>query len=409
MFDAMFSRLLRTLEPTSSTGLGKFRKYATIGDALGWDGVSFSEVCRVEDLKQTVLRKLRSYADSIPGESWAVDLGTGEINPKLFELAAEAAMEGEQEVADDIKVFIKDEPHKITKLTTNRYRLISCLSLEDQMVDRILFYPWVKAEVVAVDAVTAKAGWSPLPDGYKALEYQFPEEQALAVDKTAWDWTMPSWVVKAYFAIKMRQVREASREYQWICLRRIMDVVGPNAIFRLPSGERLQQQLWGLMKSGWYLTLSLNSMAQLCQHILAWERLNLPYELPLVWAMGDDIIARWRGPQWLLPIYQHNLAMTGCIVKHVIIDRQFAGFRFGDGTVTPLYKGKHQFTLRHLDPKNEVETILSYATLYALSADDWLRPYYSKCGATKANLRDWAMGLMPLSFDVPVEFRMWID
>lgn len=277
------------------------------------------------------------------------------------------------------------------------------------MVDRVLFFPWVMAEVAAVDSVTAKAGWSPLPDGYKALQYQFPENQALAVDKTAWDWTMPKWVVGAYFAIKMRQVRQPSREYQWMCIRRMHDVVGPGAVFRFPSGERVRQKQWGLMKSGWYLTLSMNSMAQLCQHILTWNRLTLPYELPLVWAMGDDIIARWRGPGWLISVYADNLAMTGCIVKHAIIDRQFAGFRFGEVAVAPLYKEKHQFVLRHLKPAFERETVLSYAMLYALSDDYWLEQYYKRCGVTEATLRDWAMGLAPMEFDVPVEFRIWHD
>lgn len=318
---------------------------------------------------------------------------------------AEGLKEKAADLADEIKLFVKDEPHKVSKLEEHRERLISCLSLEDQMVDRCLFYPWVASEVACVDSVTAKAGWSPLPDGFKAVWTTFPEKSSLAVDKTAWDWTMPGWVVLAYLAIKLRQTRGCTRDYQWMCLLRMMMVVGPGAVFRLPTGRRLRQRFWGLMKSGWFLTLSCNSMAQLCQHLLAWGRLRLRWELPYLWAMGDDMLVRWTLPRWLVKVYLHNLSMTGCIVKHGIFDRQFAGFRFSGELVTPLYKEKHQYALRHLKPAVEESTVLAYSLLYALSGDDWLVKYHDKLGVDEVTLRSWALGLTRFCFVVPRQFQ----
>lgn len=243
-----------------------------------------------------------------------------------------------------------------------------------------------------------------MPEGFKAIWYNFPEEEALAIDKTAWDWTMPPWVVALYFHVKMLQVRDATPEYQRMVLMRMSQVVGPDAVVRLPDGQRVRQHGWGLMKSGWLLTLSMNSMAQWGQHSLTWQRMKRHDSEPLCWAMGDDMLLSWRAGQALVDKYVSVLATTGCIVKHAIRSREFAGFKFEEDRVEPLYIHKHRFALRYLEPKLERQTLLSYGLLYALSCRSEMVDYACELGYSRAALYSWATGLTRMRQDVAVQF-----
>lgn len=313
----------------------------------------------------------------------------------------------------DIKLFIKDEPHKITKIKQGRQRLISCLCFEDQIIDRLLFYPWQQSEVNNPDGCASKTGWSVIPAGYaEMLKIFIEEEKCLAVDKSAWDWTMPPWVVMAYLRIKFGQTKNKTFSYMAACFNRFREVVGPNSIMRLPTGRRLRQLTWGLMKSGWFLTLSLNSFAQDAQHVLACERMGIRISMTL-WAMGDDSLIYWTLDKKLLEEYLRQLATTGCLVKFANWGREFCGFRVG-GTfdkplVEPLYPDKHKYNLAYLKPKLEKDTLLSYSLIYGLSKQTWLREFEEFCPIPMGIIQSsWARGLIDLKlyFELPPDFDL---
>lgn len=261
------------------------------------------------------------------------------------------------------------------------------------MVDRLLFYPWIAIEIDHVGEITSKAGWSPIPEGYRSLEATFPEELSVAVDKTAWDWTMPGWVVKQYVECKLAQCYDSGPAYERACMARVREVVGPGAVFRFPDGERLAQQGWGLMKSGWLLTLSMNSAAQYLQHVVACGRAGM--EVPYMWAMGDDMLikADWTSEQELA--YAKALATTGCLVKHVKRSREFAGFEFTQHQVIPLYQEKHKFMIAYVESDQEQETLKSYFMLYALvDGFGWVGELREKARfPVGPSFRSWARGV----------------
>lgn len=267
------------------------------------------------------------------------------------------------------------------------------------MVDKILFTPWYEAELKQPMATTQKTGWSPLPAGYQRLVAEFPADSSVAVDKTQWDWTMPEWVIRAYVDMKRYQLtEEVPPEYWTLVWARLYYVLGPGARFRMPNGVQWRQLGWGLMKSGWLLTLSLNSAAQGFQHALAWFRMGKTEPPPSVWAMGDDILAKMKLTEEELQLYWEKLETTGCKVKKIERRREFCGFDFvSDEVVNPLYPDKHQFILQHLDPAVEQETLLSYSLLYALSDLGWVKkiyPYQERALGPLAKL--WAKGLVKL-------------
>nr|QXV86396.1 RNA-dependent RNA polymerase [Solemoviridae sp.] len=296
-------------------------------------------------------------------------------------------------------MFIKDEPLTDDKIRDGRYRLIHCLAIEDQLVDRCLFHPWVGVEVRNVGSVVSKAGWSPLPGGYKALSTVFPDGGSVAVDKSAWDWTMPPWVVEAYLQVKKLQCHGWDDRYERAVRTRLAQVVGPLATIRLCNGLEFKQEGWGIMKSGWLLTLSMNSMAQLNQHALACFRMG-ENDPPLMWAMGDDSLIRMKHDAQVLDQYEKALATTGCLVKKSVLKREFCGVRIeGDleVSVTPLYIDKHKFVLSYVEPRYEQDTLQSYMLLYSLSADRWVDEYKDRLDLNYGPLYPlWAKGLIKL-------------
>lgn len=265
------------------------------------------------------------------------------------------------------------------------------------MVDKAIFYPWFGVEVNNPSRVTSKAGWAPLPGGYQMMGEVF-DANAVAVDKTAWDWTMPEWVIRAYVDMKQGQCKDWDDRYAWIVWRRLWFVLGPGTTFRMSDGIVYRQMYWGAMKSGWLLTLSMNSAAQAFQHSLAWTRMGRPGKLPKVWAMGDDTLLTsfpWLGEYW------RSLETTGCLVKKIERNREFAGFVLtGNGSayqVTPLYPDKHRFVLKHCG-EQEQEILLSFSLIYALSADRWFHEqaaHYADFSVGAPQIL-WAKGLTQL-------------
>lgn len=246
-------------------------------------------------------------------------------------------------------------------------------------------------------SVTSKAGWAPLPGGYQRMALEFPFELSVAVDKTAWDWTMPEWVIRAYVDMKLDQCIDPTDDYEELIWQRLNYVLGPGTRFRMSSGVEWRQTYWGLMKSGWLLTLSMNSAAQAFQHALAWRRAGLEGAVPPMWAMGDDTLCKM--PHDHLGEYEAALKTCGCLVKKVVPAREFAGFELtSDGKVVPLYPDKHQFILRYLEPDVECETVFAYSLLYALAGESWFDEIASRCPLPpKIVQQSWARGLTELS------------
>ncbi|APG75946.1 hypothetical protein 2 [Wuhan house centipede virus 4] len=249
---------------------------------------------------------------------------------------------------------------------------------------------------------TQKSGWSPLPGGYQRLLAEFPANESLAVDKALWDWTLPSWVIYIYVVLKFYQMKDSAEVdsglYWRLVWARLRHVLGPCTRFEMPNGLRWRQQFWGVMKSGCYLTLSLNSLAQEAQHVLAWLRCFGGESIPLLWAMGDDTLVRASLTDEEKQLYWDALESTGCLVKKMEYSREFCGFLFNsEDDVRPLYPDKHRFIMKFVRPETEQDTMYAFELLYALSKDRWvdcLRPHQQFVLGPAARL--WARGLIKL-------------
>lgn len=219
------------------------------------------------------------------------------------------------------------------------------------------------------------------------------------MDKKLWDWTVPAWVILMYYRVKLAQVKNPTPEYARALFFRFMELWGPRCRIRLPTGKVLRQTVIGIMKSGCYFTTSCNSMAQFAQHVLAWIRSGFKGPPPLLWAMGDDAIMEWLLSQLQLEEYLKQLATTGCLVKHALRRREFAGFELVTNDVArPLYPAKHQFMMRYVEPELEQQVLLQFALLNALDRDSWFKKVRHLCEfPVGEQFVLWAKGLLGVS------------
>nr|UXX19097.1 RNA-dependent RNA polymerase [Jilin luteo-like virus 2] len=268
-------------------------------------------------------------------------------------------LERGDEAADDIKLFIKQEPHKIAKLTEGRYRLISAVSVVDSMVDRMLFSEMHDLALASACLTPSAVGWSPIRGGYRLVRARFPG-RVLCADKSCWDWTVSGWMVDMAKELFKRLCLNPTERWCSLVDARF-DMLFKKAVFRVSDGSRYPQLDEGLMKSGCYLTILMNTVLQSIVHLVASARSG--EEPGDLLAMGDDTI---QSVPRDLDAYLEALKGLGVLVKPKVLDYvEFAGFEFTEHRCVPAYEDKHRFQLEHLDEEFAVDTLTAYQLLYA--------------------------------------------
>lgn len=336
-FDEEFRLALQDLDPKASVGFGPLSRLgATIGTALDYDPIR------------------------------------AEFNPSRVALLKDwtRIRMQEPEAPDPILVFVKPEPHSTQKLEEGRYRLISAVGMVDTMVDRVMF-GWLQRAVMSnVGRTPVMVGWSPYKGGYRHISLRFAGRRALCIDRKSWDWTVPGWLLKiarhviAELAVGAPQFWLDWLEKRWIALFR-------DAVFGFRSGERIQQPGWGVMKSGCYLTILLNSICQVILHFLACSRLGIDPQWELYFCMGDDSVQAVMG---MLNEYLDELRGMGSIIKEWTAseDIEFCGHKLGITSVRPVYLHKHMFKIITADRDLLPLLLSAYQCAYAHDQELWI-------------------------------------
>lgn len=278
-----------------------------------------------------------------------------EIVKARFDLLLEGAL-----VADNIKVFVKQEAHKLQKIESGKVRLISAVSLIDTFIDRILWGWLARACMSNVARTPCLVGWSPVRGDWRPFLELYANQAVLCLDKSSWDWTVVGWMVEAFnMFVKELAVGAPSFLYKMMDLR--MDLLFKHPVFQFEDGTIVQQGTYGIMKSGCFLTILMNSVCQSLTHYVANIRLGLPPAENEPRVIGDDTVQKSVVD---IGKYVKELERLGPIVKGAKVRHhvEFAGFAFGNGTVFPAYWRKHLFNMAH--SPNLVETVLSYQYLY---------------------------------------------
>lgn len=193
----------------------------------------------------------------------------------------------ERGLCDPVRLFVKNEPHPIKKIKEGRFRLISSVSLVDQLVERMLFGPQNNAEIQTWWKWPSKPGMGLLTQDqirlvWDDIRQKHQHHPAAEADISGFDWSVQDWELWSDLAIRINRgnftgnLRKAAIS-RFYCLM--------NSVFQLSDGTLIQQELPGLMKSGSYCTSSSNSRIR----CLMAEIIGSPWCI----AMGDDSVEGW--------------------------------------------------------------------------------------------------------------------
>lgn len=264
------------------------------------------------------------------------------------------------EHADNIKVFVKQEAHKAKKLEAGDVRLISAVSLLDTLIDRVLLGWLNRAVLNNVGRTPCLVGWSPVKGGWIQLNERFRNKPVVCMDRSAWDWTVKGYLVEMWLDVIINLAVGAPS--WWVDMVRLrFRLLFTKAVFQFEDGTVVEQAVKGIMKSGCFLTIILNSLSQSLIHYLAMHRIGKQMSYCEPYTIGDDtvqdgfpeIVEYARQTELLGP------TLKGVKIRHFV---EFAGFAFDGKVCWPAYWQKHLFNMAHsADIKG---TVQSYQYLY---------------------------------------------
>nr|QBF54038.1 P1-P2 [Luffa aphid-borne yellows virus] len=201
----------------------------------------------------------------------------------------------QQGLCDPIRVFVKGEPHKQSKLDEGRYRLIMSVSLVDQLVARVLFQNQNKREICLWRAIPSKPGFGLSTDGQTSEFLELladqmsttPEvvvarwrEYLVPTDCSGFDWSVAAWMLEDEMEVRNRLTLENNNLTRRLraCWLKCLST----SVLCLSDGSLYAQRVPGVQKSGSYNTSSSNSRI----------RVMAAYHCGATWAMamGDDAL-----------------------------------------------------------------------------------------------------------------------
>nr|AAA66950.1 p96 protein [Southern bean mosaic virus] len=188
-------------------------------------------------------------------------------------------------LCDPVRLFVKQEPHASRKVREGRFRLISSVSLVDQLVERMLFGPQNQLEIAEWEHIPSKPGMGlslrqqakSLFDDLRVKHSRCPAAEA---DISGFDWSVQDWELWADVEMIIvlggfgHKLAKAARN-RFSCFM--------NSVFQLSDGTLIEQQLPGIMKRS--LDLLTNSRIR----CLMAELIGSPWCI----AMGDDSVEGW--------------------------------------------------------------------------------------------------------------------
>lgn len=329
-----FNSALKDLTPTSSVGCCSMSVFGpTIATALKFDGLSFDQE-RVHLLKIAVFGKIKSI------------------------------LEGSY-VPDPINTFVKPEPHKVEKIADGRERLIMAVSLEDTIVDRMLYTQLMRKCTSSWHLTPVKVGYNFLQGMYRIIASAFPGK-SLSADKKGWDFSVQPWLVQ-FWEDFIEDLMGGSPDW-WVRIHkaRFAALFSADTLFQFADGSRARQGRIGIMKSGCFLTILLNSFSQVLLAYIARKFLGLP--LGNFWATGDDTLEDVVDD---LDKYLDCLRALGAVIKESTVNAQpeFCGFTANNSSICPIYWRKHLFKLFYEGGEHYEDKLDVYAFFYAFNED----------------------------------------
>jgi len=264
-------------------------------------------------------------------------------------------------VIDPVKIFVKNEPHKTTKLSEDRVRLIYSVSLIDNLIGSLLFDAQNKREIEEWDSIPSQPGIGfsdekieqflhAVKEHFKTL-YKIKEN-----DIQGWDFSMkpPDFDLDLF----RRALLNNGFKTNWYKVSKAYYFVIQFKVFVLSDGTCFAQVYLGIMPSGWNNTASTNSAVRVLNHLQIAFKLEGSLKLSQTEghckAAGDDSLERELADNATVI---REYALLGKQIKEIktssVDEFTFCSQLYKDGTCYPINHVKQLFSLLHYNPSDQ--------------------------------------------------------
>lgn len=199
-------------------------------------------------------------------------------------------------LTDPVSLFIKAEPHGESKVQSGKFRLISSVSVIDQIVERVLFAKMNQLSINMNEYIPQKPGMGLDDKGQGNLFRYMKDMQSLgpvcSTDFSGWDWSLGGSLFDAQAELRVRNSCSApGSAWERMVRNRIFCI--SLSVFILKDGTLYEQTRRGVQLSGCYITSSGNSdMHELCNEMVCEELMPGSGPQPSC-VMGDDGVKRY--------------------------------------------------------------------------------------------------------------------
>lgn len=171
----------------------------------------------------------------------------------------------QKRLVDAVRIFVKQEPHKRSKIDAKRWRLIWSISLVDQVVERFLWSAHTKHEILHWDHIPSKPGMGSSDEQIASLVRQIEclrgpsssgalcDRDAIASDMELSEWLLFCGLVSCLIEYDY----PLDSDFWRTSYSRHRLAVTP--VVCLSNGKLFRTELPGLMLSGRFVTSFLNS------------------------------------------------------------------------------------------------------------------------------------------------------
>nr|UHS71965.1 MAG: hypothetical protein 1 [Luteoviridae sp.] len=198
----------------------------------------------------------------------------------------------------EMKVFLKGEPTKKSKLEKGMPRVITGFPLDVTVKHAAVFRNLATSMVKNWKKTPVKYAFSPANPGHLEHLSSVLTKEVWESDKSTWDYNFHDYIgrisrmVVQQLAIQPKEWTDAQHADFLQDVENCFKQVFEHALYRTSDGTTFKPRSAGIMKSGWFMTIVINSIAQLVVHALVCMRLEMTDEeiisLPIV-AGGDDV------------------------------------------------------------------------------------------------------------------------
>lgn len=245
---------------------------------------------------------------------------------------------------DPVRVFVKNEPHKLQKLQEGRVRLIMSVSLTDKMIEMLLSRHICKLEIQNWKSIPSKPGIGFTPESNQAVYDDITKcglDMSYA-DVSGWDWGVKEWQILDEAESIIKLSNQVSPD--WEHLMRAKAMLESQSIYQFSDGEMVMPLFNGIVNSGKLRTSRGNS----------WMRVRIADLIgsKKTAAAGDDTVENTVEGA---PRKYMEYGVRCKDYTPVSETFEFCSRVYGDGFSYPVNKAKMVMNLLHQEPKNFLE------------------------------------------------------